>query len=297
MCDYALEYIRNYDDTKPFFLFVSQQEPHHINWPPIYVGPPGSTERFKDFEPPPDCRPGVGDWEKWMPDYLGSCWSLDKNLGRIMHALKEKGIYDDTAIIFTSDHGCHFKTRNDVEPGGSDDYKRSAYESALRIPFVIKGPGFEGGRTCNQYISSIDFPPTLLKLAGVDPSKCETWKGRPIQECESDDWENVVYAQISESFVGRAIRTEEYSYVIHAKGKNPYSEPGSDKLRWTDKHLFDLKKDPLEMVELKDNPEYNEIKAQLRQILIRKAQEAGEGTFTIYDTESEIDEEPLPDDL
>ena len=286
MTDHALDFIRNYDDEKPFFLFISHQEPHHQNDHAAYEGPVGSKEMFKDFEPPPDCRPGKGDWERWMPDYLGCCWSLDKNLGRIMHALKEKNIYDDTVIIFTSDHGCHFKVINDVEPGGGDDYKRTAYETAIHIPFIIKGPGFEGGKVQHQLISSIDWPPTFMRLVGGEIGA--TWKGRPIQECESEDWENVVYIQISESFVGRAIRTDRYCYVIHAAGQNPYKEPGSDKLTWTDKHLWDVKNDPTEQRELKNDPDYQEIKAELRKILIRKAQEAGEGTLRIVDNNPEV---------
>lgn len=284
--DFALEYIRNYDEDKPFFLFLSHIEPHHQNDHGNFEGPVGSSERFKDFERPFDCPVGVGDWETWMPEYLGCCWSLDRNLGRIMQALKDKGIYDDTAIFYTTDHGCHFKTRNDVEPGGGDDYKRCAFESTLHIPLVIKGPGFEGGKTVYQFASAIDFPPTIMKMIGGKPGP--DWKGRPLQECESPDWENVVYSQISESFVGRSIRTERYNYVIHAAGYNPYKEPGSDKLTWTDKHLFDLQNDPAEQNELKDNPDYNEIKAELRQILIRKAQEAGEGTLKIVDNNHAI---------
>ena len=287
--DYALEYIRNYDDEKPFFLFLSHIEPHQQNDHGNFEGPIGSKERFKDFEPPPDCLPGLGDWETWMPDYLGCCWSLDKNLGRIMQTLKDKGIYDDTAIFYSTDHGCHFKTRNDVEPGGGDDYKRCAYDSTLHIPLVIKGPGFEGGKVVNQYVSTINLAPTIMRMVGGQPGP--DWKGRPLQEVDSADWENIIYAQISESFVGRAIRTEKYNYVIHAAGKNPYKEPGSDKLTWTDKHLYDLEKDPQEWNDLKDNPDYNEIKAELRKILIRKAQEAGEGTFKI------VDNNPVTGDL
>ena len=290
--DYALEYIRNYEDTeKPFFLFLSHLEPHHQNNHGAFEGPVGSREMFKDFEPAPDLvnSPLTGDWRRWMPDYLGCCWSLDKNLGRVIALLKEKGIYDDTAIIYTTDHGCHFKVRSDVESGGSDDYKRTAYESALHIPLVIKGPGFEGGKTIEKLASTIDLPQTIVRMAGGEPGP--EWKGRPLQECESDDWDNVVYVQVSESMVGRAIRTPEWSYVIHAQGKNPFNVPGSSDLTWTDKHLFDLKNDPCELNDLKDNPDYNEIKAQLRKILIRKAEEAGEGTFTIKDTN------PLTNDL
>lgn len=278
--DFALEYIRNYEDTeKPFMLFLSHIEPHHQNDHSAYEGPIGSKEMFKDFEPPPDLRPGCGDWERWMPDYLGCCWSLDKNLGRIVAALKEKGIYDDTAIIYSTDHGSHFKCRSDVEAGGGDDYKRTAYESALHIPLVIKGPGFEGGRTNHHMCATIDIAQTIVRLAGGEPGP--DWKGRPLQESENGDWEDVVYVQVSESMVGRAIRTPKYSYVIHAAGKNPFNEPGSDKCTWTEKHLFDLTADPVEMNDLVNDPNYSAVRAELRELLKKKAKEAGEGDFNI----------------
>ncbi|OHT13917.1 hypothetical protein TRFO_15806 [Tritrichomonas foetus] len=281
--DFALEYIRNYDDSeKPFALFLSHIEPHHQNDHFSYEGPEGSKEKFRDFEQPADLTKGKGDWETWMPDYLGCCNALDKNLGRLIEELKEKGIYDDTLIIYTSDHGCHFKSHTeDIEPGGSDDYKRSSYESALHIPFVAKGRDFYGGHDSDKIISSIDFPPTLIRAAGGTPPA--EWRGRPIQDYNNPDWENVMYSQVSESYVGRLVRTHKWKYVIHAEGLRPFGDPGTDKDTWTDKHLFDLEHDPTEKNDLKDDPDYYEIKQQLRELLIEKAKWAGEGTLKIVD--------------
>lgn len=282
--DFALEYIRNYEEEEPFFLFISHIEPHHQNDSGRIEGPEGSQEMFRNFEPEPDFIKGKGDWEKWYPDYLGCVYALDKNLGRMIDALKDKGIYDDTMIVFTSDHGNHFKVRNDVEPGGGDDYKRNAYEQSIHIPLVIKGRDFYGGKNEDTFVTSLDFGPTFCRVGGAEtPSH---WQGRPLQELDRNDkkWENVVYIQVSEAFVGRAIRTTEWNYVIHVKGKNPYKHPGSDADEWTDKHLFDLVNDPVELHDLKDDPKYNDIKKELREILKRKAFEFGEGNFTIVDT-------------
>ena len=73
------------------------------------------------------------------PDYISAINRLDYNVGRLVDKLKELGIYDDTIIIYTSDHGSHFKTRN-------PEYKRSCHESASHTPLIIKGGGFEGGK-------------------------------------------------------------------------------------------------------------------------------------------------------
>lgn len=282
--DFALEFIRNYDDEKPFVLFLSHLEPHHQNDHGCFEGPVGSKEKFRDFEKPADLTKGEGDWEKFMPDYLGCCNALDKNLGRVVEALKEKGIYDDTMIIYTSDHGCHFRSHpEEIEPGGVDDYKCSSFESALRIPLVVKGRDFYGGEVCTRLVSSITFPCTLVRAAGgVQPS---TWVGRPLQEWKSDDWEDVLYSQVSQSSIGRLVRTNRWKYVIHVTGKDPMMNGGNDKDTWTDKHLFDEINDPTEKHDLVNDPSYKDIKLKLRELIKQKAYWAGEGNFTIVDTE------------
>ena len=65
-------------------------EPHHQNDRNDFEGPEGSQEKFKDFQKPDDLPDGVGDWEEYLPDYLGCCNALDRNLGRIIDLLKEK---------------------------------------------------------------------------------------------------------------------------------------------------------------------------------------------------------------
>lgn len=280
LTDYALNYINTYDSEKPFFLFVSHIEPHHQNDHGTYEGPENMRKQFEKFERPADLMPGVGDWEKFFPDYLACCHSLDYNFGRIISALKAKGIYENTLVIYASDHGCHFKVHSDeVEPGGGDDYKRNSFEDTIRVPLLIHGNGFSGGRTEENMVSLIDLPKTLLVAAGAKIPQ-ETL-GRPLQEIGKDDWENAVYIQISESFVGRAVRTPRYKYVIHAEGKNPLQEDGIGCV-YTDKHLFDLEKDPLEQEDLKDDPSMKKVKESLRMLMKRFAKEAGEGELEIY---------------
>ena len=68
-----------------------------------------------------------------LPGYLGMIKRLDEALGRIMDAMKSLGLSENTVLLYTSDHGCHFKTRN-------REYKRSCHESSIRVPFAICGP-------------------------------------------------------------------------------------------------------------------------------------------------------------
>ena len=133
--DWVLEYLQTRTGEQPFFLFVSYIEPHHQNDHNHYEGPHGSKEKFADFVVPGDLDGTGGDWREEYPDYLGCIHSLDENLGRIRAELERLGLAEDTLIIYTSDHGSHFRTRN-------GEYKRSCHDGCIRIPMLACGPGF-----------------------------------------------------------------------------------------------------------------------------------------------------------
>ena len=106
--DFALEYIENCNKDKPFFMFVSQLEPHHQNDRGHFEGPTDTVNLYKDYPLPEDLTFLKGNYKKEYPDYLAAIGSLDKNVGRLVKLLKDKRMYDNTLIIYTSDHGCHF---------------------------------------------------------------------------------------------------------------------------------------------------------------------------------------------
>lgn len=277
--DYAIDYIEKEQGQQPFFLFLSHIEPHHQNDREDFEGPKGSRETFGNFIAPPDLQPGEGDWERFYPDYLGCCHSLDFNFGRIVECLKKKGIYENTLLIYASDHGCHFKTvTQDKTTHGYDDYKRNSFENTIHVPLVIHGPGFTGGKTETRLVQLLDLPKTMLSVAGA--SIPQWMQGRDLHKLSAQkEWDNEVYIQISESYVGRAIRTEQYKYVVHAQDGHPWNDVGSD--IYTEKYLFDMKKDPLECRNLIASEEYEAVKEYLRKRLIFNAKNAGEGEIRI----------------
>ncbi len=278
--DHALDFINHYNGRKPFFLFISHIEPHHQNDRGDFEGPEGSRERYKDFAAPPDLRPGEGDWERFYPDYLGCVNALDTNFGRVVDALKTRGFYDNTMVIYASDHGCHFRTLPD-EPvaGGYDDYKRNSFENTIHVPLLIKGPGFAPGRREEKVVSLIDLPRTLMTEAGCAIGG--EIQGRALQEAGSGDWENLAYVQISESYVGRALRGRRYKYVVYAPDKDPWADSGSDVYR--ERYLFDLEKDPLERHNLLGDKGYEKVRDFMRDRLIGFAARAGEGRIRIVE--------------
>ncbi len=265
--DFALEYIEKHDKDKPFFMFVSQLEPHHQNDHHCFEGPAETVEKFRDYPVPPDLSFLDGNYEKEYPDYVAAINRLDENLGKLTECLKAKGIYENTVIVYTSDHGCHFKTRN-------AEYKRSCHDSATHIPLVISGGSFKGGKTDERLVSLIDLPPTLLSLAGIKIP--EHYKGNDLN---SSDERECVFMQISESQVGRAIRTKDFKYSVRAMKSGEISHSASV---YFEDYLYDLRNDPLEKINLIKDKKYSEQRAMLRKMLIRQMIKAGEKEPKIF---------------
>lgn len=266
--DFALEYLDQYDGKKPFFMTVSQIEPHHQNDHNHYEGPNGSKEKYANFVLPEDLRVLKGNAAEEYPDYLGQCASLDENLGRLVAKLKEKGLYDNTVIIYASDHGSHFKTRNtDSHKKGYDDYKRSCHDGCLHVPLIVSGGPFKGGIHVEDIVSTGSLPKTILALAGVDVG--DKMIGENLLDVvnhKDPNRPNEAYAQISESRIGRCIRTPDYMYSVYAPGLDGGEAAGSH--TYADDFLYDMKKDPYQLNNEVENPAYNEVKLQLRAKLL-----------------------------
>ena len=181
-------------------------------------------------------------------------------------------MYEDSMLIFTSDHGCHFRTRN-------MEYKRSCHEGAIRIPLIIKGAGFNGGGVISELISLIDLPPTLLKAAGIEIPKF--MKGNQLQKLldpSSNNWPQEIFIQISESQVGRAIRTKKWKYSVAAPKRESQWDGflySKSKL-YEEEFLYDLENDVYEQHNLVGDPVYKDIRNKLAEILKRNLREAGE---------------------
>ena len=166
----------------PFYLFTSYIEPHHQNHLDDYPPPDGYRERYAGRWVPPDLAALGGSTQQHIAGYYGMVKRLDEALGRLLDALKSLDLLDNTILLFTSDHGCHFKTRN-------AEYKRSCHESSIRIPTALHGPGFDAGGQLQQLISLVDLPPTLLDAAGIPvPKEMQGRSILPLTRGETEGW-------------------------------------------------------------------------------------------------------------
>lgn len=250
--------------SEPFFLVVSYLEPHHQNDKWTFVAPDGYAERYEtDPYVPPDLTDQHGDWYSELPDYYGMVKRLDECIGDLLDALDRMNVRDDTVVAYTSDHGCHFRTR----PG---EYKRTPHESAVRVPAIVAGPGFDGGTDVERVTSTLDIPPTLLDAAGLDvPDEMHGDSFLPVVQGDEPDEGGDAFIQISESQVGRALRTDRWKYAVAApkitgwRGGN--GQPASE--RYVERYLYDLQRDPNELINLAGRTNFRDVADELRETL------------------------------
>jgi arylsulfatase A-like enzyme len=198
---------------------------------------------------------------------------LDEALGRLQDALKSLGLSEDTILLYTTDHGNHFKTRN-------GEYKRSCHESSIRQPTAICGPGFDGKGRVHELVSLVDFPPTLLDAAGLPvPPSMEGRSLVPLVNGQTEGWPEEVFIQISESQVGRAIRTRRWKYGVDAPDKHGWNDAGSD--IYVEQYLYDLDSDPYELQNLIEVDSCRGVADELRDRLIARMVAAGEAAPVI----------------
>ncbi len=170
LVDAAIRFVADHHD-RPFLLFLSLLEPHHQNPTDDYPAPPGTGKRYEGRWLPPDLAalsPGAphGGAHRHLGGYLGQVKRVDEGVGRLRDALRSLGIEDDTVLAWTADHGSHFRTRN-------SEYKRSAHDSSVRVPWALTGPGFRGGGLVRRPVSTADLMPTLVEAVGLDvPEGC-----------------------------------------------------------------------------------------------------------------------------
>lgn len=274
---FALDYLKNRRGGNPFFLMISQLEPHHQNNHLRFESPKGTRKHFKNYTVPGDLEGAAGDWRLHYPDYLSCCSRLDYNVGELIATLKDLGIYDDTLLVYTSDHGSHFRTRN-------SEYKRSCHDGCIRIPLIIRGPGFRGGKTAQSLASLIDLPPTLLECAGIAvPGHFDGCSLTPCAAGGDAGGSDAVFLQISESQTGRAVRTKRWKYSVTADNRDEAFAPV-----YREDFLYDLAADPHERHNLVDDPALEEVRVSLRALLLDKIRLAGEPPAEIIPSASRL---------
>jgi arylsulfatase A-like enzyme len=193
---------------------------------------------------------------RWL--YCRLTEMVDREIGILLDALRQAQIEDNTLIVFTSDHG-------DMDSAHRLEHKQVLYEESVRVPFIMSYKGVipKGVVDGTHLISNgLDLLPTLCDYAGIETP--EGMHGRsllPLAQGENNSrWRDFV---VSESQLGRMLRTDRFKYCIYDSGENR-------------EQLTDLKNDPGEMRNLATNDEYKDVLDAHRRLLRRWIERTGD---------------------
>ena len=289
MTDAGIRFIDAHQD-EPFCLMLSYIEPHHQNDKDDYPPPDGYRQRYEGRWTPPDLaglpsfRPndhsGVGgSTQHHLGGYWGMVKRLDEAFGRVLDALKSLDLDQNTIVLFTSDHACHFKTRN-------GEYKRSCHESSVHVPTALYGGPFMGGGRIEHVTSLVDLPVTLLDACGLDvPEEMEGRSILPLTRGQKDDWPEEVLIHICDDKAGRAVRTQRWKYCVMSERTT--RDIGADfaDATYTEAYLYDLHHDPYELCNLIDQESHSEVRRVMRERMFKRMDEIGEPRPTIVEIE------------
>ncbi len=258
----------------PFLLCLSYLEVHHQNDIDKYVPPKEYANRYPNPFVPEDLRRFPGSWPSQLADYYACVAKMDETVGTLRKTLRETGLDRNTILMFTSDHGCHFKTRN-------PEYKRSPHEGSIHIPLIVEGPGFNRRMQVPELVSQVDIAPTLLHVAGIAiPPGMQGRSLLPLLDRKTDGWRNEVYFELSEFVTGRGLRTPQYTYAVASPKQTGWKvEPGAE--RYVEYAFYDNYADPYQLVNLAGRAEYQATARELRTRLLSRMKEAGDPPASI----------------
>ncbi len=215
-------------------------------------------------------------YQRYIKEYLRCVACVDDNIGRVLDCLDEEGIADDTMVVYTSDQGFYLG-----DHGWYD--KRFMYEESLRMPFVIKYPkGIKAGQVSEKMILNLDFAETFLDYAGLPiPEDMQGYSFKNILEDEAnaDPIRNSMYYRywmhLSHHYVWShyGVRTDKYK-LIYYYGEALGKSGAIDSPRGPAWELFDLSADTKEILNVYDDPNYLEIREDLKKELYRLKEEA-----------------------
>lgn len=321
--DKSIDWLKQRDEDKPFFLMCHHKAPHRpwepdakhahmyddadIPEPETFNDDYATRSRAarearmridrdlneRDLKGPvPDGLTPEEEkkwkYQRYIKDYLRCVASIDDNVGRLLDYLQDEGIFEDTLIIYTSDQGFFLGDHNWFD-------KRFMYEHSLQMPFIVSYPRMiEAGSSTTEIITNLDFAPTWLELAQTEtPEAFQGYSLVPLLKGNTPgDWQQAMYYRYWMHLDGShnvcshyGIRTHRYKLIYY------YGEAmgtaGSKDISWEPEwELFDLEKDPNELNNVYADPAYEGVVMELR-IKLREMQ-------TACDDEPSPKEDKLP---
>lgn len=267
----AIRFLNKYKD-QPFFLAVGFVKPH---------SPPTAPKKYfdlynvneiqlpADYGPVPKAPPGLPEisiatrnsdlfiGRESTPEsaremkraYWASVSFMDAQVGRVLQALEQNGLFENTIVVFMGDHGYHLGEK------GKWSKAYSLYELGLRTPLIIAVPKGKA-QTTTHVVELVDLYKTLAELCGLrEPSSIEGNSLKPLINNPATEWSNPAYGIVEyQKKTGKSVRTKDWHYVEWDEGK-------------AGAMLFKHPDDPHESRNLANDPAYASIVAEMKKLL------------------------------
>ncbi|MCA9060124.1 MAG: sulfatase-like hydrolase/transferase [Planctomycetaceae bacterium] len=279
---------------RPFFLWVNFSDPHHP-WTAQAQNPAPESLTL------PEQWPDLPGMRQQLADYCGEVNRVDMTVGKVLDILNERGLSDNTIVIFAGDNGAAL-------PHG----KGSLYDPGCHVPFLVRWPGVVSpGSESRALISGEDLAPTLLEAAGLSvPSRISGRSFLPLLQGQDSPVRSYVFtergphgsAPVSATMsnsgydLARAVRSDRYKLIYNCTPWLPYSPvDSSGGAAWKEivaahssgelneqltatyftsprpvYELYDLDADPAELRNLSGQEDLAEVEFELRQALAQK---------------------------
>lgn len=285
LTDYAIDFLDNRDNKKPFMLYLSHKGVHADFIPDVQdMGRSGDAK----FNPPVSMMVGThqgapmwlqnqrNSWHgieypyhsnldigEYYKRYAETLYGVDRSVGRVMDYLNTHNLLESTLVIYMGDNGFQFGEHGIID-------KRTAYEASMRVPMLAYCPEIiKAGTVIKQVVANIDIAPTFLAAAGLQaPSYMDGKSFLPLLESKEVNWrDNLLYEYYWEKNYPQtpttfALRGDRYKYIEY-NGV------------WDTDELYDMKNDSLEVNNLIRDPKYQDMVKDLSKQLFEKLHNTG----------------------
>lgn len=278
LTEHALDWLKERDKSKPFFLYLSHKAVHSPVTPAkrhrglyqhkTYPLPPTYyqtlSDEYKKFNWPEWVKEQRYSWhgvdylyhthqsiEELVQLYCETLMGVDESIGSVLDYLKSEGLDQSTLVIYMGDNGFSFGEHGLID-------KRHFYEESVKVPFLAYCPElFSGGQAVSKMVQNIDVAPTILAAAGLQPPSNMPGKTfLPVLRGDSTQWRDKIFYEyfweydfpMTPTVFG--VRSDKYKYIRY------YGI-------WDTNELYDLENDPHEMVNLIYKPEYAPVAKKL----------------------------------
>lgn len=303
LTDYALKWLNNRDQKKPFFLYLSHKGVHAefepaerhkgkyadlpiITPPSMYItatdsskfyGQATAPQTHVNFRDIPDwvrsqrfswhgvdfMYHGAIEYDSFYRRYLETLQAVDESVEQVIKWVKEKGLENSTMVVYMGDNGFSFGEHGLID-------KRHAYEESMRVPMLVWAPGMvKPHSVVEQVIMNVDIAPTFLELAGIKkPAQMQGNSFAPILRGENIPWRNRVFY---EYYWEAAFPQTPTIFAVRTDRYKYIYNFGV----WDINELYDLQKDPYEMNNLIRDKSLQEQGLELKQELFNWLKETG----------------------